>query len=107
MRELAAVLLAYAAVAAAVAAGARRSPPARPVPPRARAILAVLAVVALAAATALWPRSDGPILAGVCILMAVSATASVFVLIAPVWPRLAWTLAAVAPIAAAVLAAVG
>ncbi len=104
MRELAAVLLAYASVAAAVAAG---SPPSATswMPRRARAILAVLAVAAVAAAAAQWPRSDGPILAGVCIVMAMSAMASVFILIAPVWPRIAWTLAAVVPLAVAILAA--
>jgi hypothetical protein len=33
--------------------------------------------------------------------------ASAFVLISPLWPRIAWTVAAVAPVAAAVLAALG
>lgn len=104
MRELACVLMAYAAVAAAYAAGARRSVP---VPPRARASWAVVALAAVAAAGALWPRSDGAILAGVCVVMAVSAMATLFVLIAPVWPRVAWAIAAIAPAAAAVAAALG
>lgn len=107
MRELAVVLFAYAAVAAAVAAGSRRRAASGALSPRNRTVLAVLAVAAVAAAGALWPHADGPALTGVGVVMALSTMASVFVLISPVWPRVAWTIAAVAPIAAAVLAALG
>jgi hypothetical protein len=103
MRALAAVLMAYTAVAAAYSAGARRGA----VPPRARWIRASVALAAGAAAATLWPRSDGAILAGVCVAMSLSAMATLFVLIAPVWPRLAWSIAAIAPAAAAALAAIG
>ena len=64
----------------------------------------LVAGAALAAAVALWPRSDGVILGGVCVVMATAAAATGFVLLAPLAPRATWGLAAIAPALAALLA---
>jgi len=104
MRALASILLAYTAVAAAVAGGARSRVAPR-IPPRARPALRVVAVDAVIAACALWPRKDGAVLAGLCVVFALSALATAFVLVEPIAPRLVWLGAAAAPLVAGLLAA--
>jgi hypothetical protein len=103
MRALASILVAYTAVAAAVAAGSRSRVAPR-IPPRARPALRVLAVAAVIAAGALWPPADGEVLAGLCVLFALSALATAFVLVEPLAPRLVWLGAAIAPVVAGLLA---
>jgi len=103
MRALASILLAYTAVAAAVAAGARARVAPR-IPPRARPALRVLAVAAVIAAGALWPPADGAVLAGLCVIFALSVLATAFVLVEPIAPRLVWLAAVVAPVLAGLLA---
>jgi len=103
MRELASILVAYTGVAAAFAGSARASRP-RWVTPRAKPILSILSAVAFVVAALLWPHHDGAVLAGVAIVMVVSVTASGFVLLEPLAPRIVWRTAAVASVLAAVLA---
>jgi hypothetical protein len=100
MLPLASVLFAYTGVAAAVAARLRSAP----LPPAARPALFAIAAAAIAAAVALWPRSDGAILTGVSVTLAVSAMATLIVLLAPLVPKLVWTVAVAAPVLAVVLA---
>lgn len=61
----------------------------------------------MVAAVALWPRADGAFLAGLCALMALSASATAFVLLESVARRAMWWLAALCPVAAAALLAAG
>jgi hypothetical protein len=101
-QALASILMTFAATAAGFASA--RPPaflPAALRPP----LLRVLAAAAAVAAVALWPRTDGLFLAGMCALMALSASATAFVLLEPIAPRAMWLLAALSPLAAALLAA--
>jgi hypothetical protein len=93
----ASVLMTYAGAAAGCAALGRRD----------RALArSALGVAAIAAAFVLWPADDGAALAGLCVVLSLSAMATVFALLEPVVPRVAWWAAAWAPVAAAVLALV-
>ena len=107
MQMLACVLIAYAGVAAAFAAG---GPPAlRPgwIPNGAAPVLRAVAVAAMVACAVLWPREDGVALAVVSAVLAVSAMATVIVLLAPVAARAVWWAAVIAPAAAAAALAIG
>jgi hypothetical protein len=106
MRELAAMLVVYSGVAAGYAAGSRAVQARWPIAQRLQPALWALAAAALAAAFALWPPGDGAALAILGLAMTTAVSASLFVLVAPVWPRLAGATAAAAPVVAAILAAV-
>lgn len=97
---IAAVALAYAAVAASYAALSRRMP-ARV--RQARWVWAVIAIAAVLGAFAAWPAHEGGVLDAVSVTLCVSAMATVFVSLAPVIPRVVWALAVIAPIAAAIV----
>jgi hypothetical protein len=66
-------------------------------------MLYALAAIAIAAAAMTWPGSDGAVLGGLCVILAISAAATVFVLLEPVLPRVVWSVAAAAPVVAVVL----
>jgi len=107
MLSLASVLAAYVAVAAVFAARPRSQRRPSLVPPRARPAMYALAIGAVVAATALWPPGDGAVMTTICVVLAVSVAATLFVLLEPFAPRLVWGLAAAAPVAAAALAIAG
>lgn len=102
---LASVLFAYAGVAAAFASRSRAMRNRWSISPRAQLILYALAAIAVGAAVTVWPGGDGAFLAGLSVTLAVSAAATLFVLLEPVLPKLVWSLAAAAPVAAIALAA--
>ena len=107
MRELAAMLVVYSGVAAGHAAGSRVVQARWPIAQRLRPALRALAAAALAAAFALWPQTDSAALVVLGLVMTTAVSASLFVLVAPVWPRVADATAAAAPVVAAILAAIG
>ena len=103
---LASLLMTYAAAAAGFASS--RPPVRMPAALRSRPVLLrAIAVAALVAAVALWPRTNGAGLAVLCALLAASTSATAFVLLEPVAPRATWAVAALAPLAAALLLATG
>jgi hypothetical protein len=106
MLETAAVLASYLAFALLHGADARRlpRPPRRP-PPAWAMRLGALAVGALA--VSLWARSHGLTEALLVMLASLSLCAALFVLLAPVIPRVVWAVAASCPVAIAALAALG
>jgi hypothetical protein len=104
MLPLASVLFAYAGVAAAFGGRSRAVRSRWSISPRAQLILYALAAIALGAAVTVWPGSDGAALAGLSVTLAVSAAATLFVLLEPVLPKLVWSLAAAASLAGVALA---
>jgi len=107
MLPLASVLFAYTGVAAAVAARLRSARGSAPIHPAARPALFAIAMAALAAAFALWPHQDGAVLTAVSVTLAVSAMATLIVLLEPLVPKLVWATAAAAPVVAVALAVLG
>jgi hypothetical protein len=106
MLEAASVLSAYLAFALLHAAEPRRLPRPSHRPPPGWA-MRLAAMAAYAAAVALWARAES---VGAALLVALGSftlCASLFVLLAPVAPRLVWGLAAACPVAIAALALCG
>jgi hypothetical protein len=103
MLPLASVLFAYAGVAAACATRSGSVLRRWSISPRAKLMLYALAAIAIAAAARAWPGSDGAVLAGLGVTLAVSAAATLFVLFEPVLPRVVWSVAVAAPVLAVVL----
>lgn len=104
MLALASLCMAYAAVAAAFAGGARAGRRPRTSTSRSRATYYLLALVATAASAALWPRGDGAIMTGICIVLALSIMATLFTLLEPLLGKLVWRIAFATPVIALVAA---
>jgi uncharacterized membrane protein YsdA (DUF1294 family) len=109
MLELASLLLTYVAFAALHAANPARVP--WRVPETAhrlwRAALRLIAVGAFIMAIALWHRLEASALGLIVPLSILMASASLFVLLVPLAPRLMWGLAALCLVFAPTLAVIG
>jgi hypothetical protein len=109
MLEIASLLLTYVAFASLHAADPARAPwRVRATAHRLwRAALRLIAAGAFIAAIALWQRMEGSALGFIVPLAILMASASLFVLLVPLAPRLTWGLAALCLAFAPMLAVIG